>query len=347
MALPVIESFASSDSGGSTTSALDFNMPSGTVAGSWLLIIAGNDDTGSMNFTATGYTGIQAGGGVSDSQIAFLYGVVTAQNLSNGYITVSMDGGNNEMWGAVLRITGIDETDPVNGSWSGEYAGSVETIGSDELFQIYAPIPTGGKVDCLLIGALAFDGADVGLWRKYLGANASWIFGANHKSGTTGNDASGCWMWTDYDTHGENYSRVTNSSNEVDGNINLGITLNAVQGLNYQETDADSAGTTPTTTFVTEVRGYALTDANAAGTTPITNFDMGATISGVVVSAGQATVDGNGSLLYSLGWTMDANHITMDNNDGNHTMDGYHWDAAQARTLIYNPIRRFLHTIVR
>lgn len=343
MALPVIAATREASTYGITTSVIQCNLPLGTTVDSWYLMIVGNDDTASVNFTCTDYTAIQAGDGTSDAQVGVLYGQVTAANIAAGYVQIYSDGGDNEMWATILRITGVDETDPINGSWSGTYAGSVETIGSDELYQIFAPIPS--VDDCLSIGIVGFDGADVGLWRKYSGSSAAWTFGASLLSGDTGNDASGCWMWADYTTDGEQSSRVTNSSNRVDGNVNLGITLNPVPSANYQETDADAIGTSEAL-GIGQSAGYALTDANS-GSFSASNFNMGGTFPLIATSIGQAVVTSISYLEYTPGWSFDADHFTFDSNDSSHTMDGYHLHETGATSLVYSPNRNFLHTLLR
>lgn len=348
MALPVIESYANSDTAGNTGTNLNCNLPSGTVEGSFLVIIAGNDDTAAQTFSATGFTSaVQTGDATSDATLGILYGLATATTISTGYIDVVASGGANEIWVSILRISGVDEADPINTTYgSGGYTGPYDTIGSDQLYQAYAPAPTGGKPDCLSISAIAFDGGDVGLWRMYNPSNPDWNLGSSLVSGTGGTDASGAWYWTDYDTSGSLSCACTNSSNTVDGYCNGAIVLNAAASANYQNTDIDAAGTS-TASGVTETVGYVLVDANSAGTVVSASFDMGGWLPGNMASSGQATAMAVGSFAYTPGWTMDANHLTMDANNSNHTMDGYHFDPVVSKSLIYSPIRRVLHTLVR
>ena len=149
MAVPVLESWAASNSGGTDVSSLSFTAPSGISAGDLLIIIAcAEDDNTTNTFSATGWTeAYNAGSGTSDAQIGLLWKEATG---SEGNVSVSI-GGSGNMGGWYLRISGANVDSPFD-TESEIDNGSASTHTLTAL--------TTGTDNCFLIGALSFDGGD-------------------------------------------------------------------------------------------------------------------------------------------------------------------------------------------
>jgi hypothetical protein len=291
--VPVIASYTHSDSGGNGVSSLNCTLPSGAVAGSFVGILIGEDETASVTYSATGFVErVNYGDGTSDAQIGFLTGYVTAGHVSDGYITVSSTG-NDEKWATVMRLTDVDESDPINTS-----AGNPGNNGATEY--CWTPTITTTRL-CLVIGAISWDGGDAHPIAIHSGSSQVWKDNGvkTIQSGTSGNDSCGAWAFYRQSAVGGTSSLAFYTSNK-DDSIR---TQFAIQGLAvYEEpTDAEADGTST----AQAVAGPTIpTIANAAGT-----------------STAQETWKD------PRWWTMDlpTAHFTFDD-DTFHTFDGWHQD---------------------
>ena len=333
MAFPVIASSQASDSGGSAVSSLNCTLPSGAVEGSFVIIIVGQDETAAVTFSATSYVEEinESVGGQVDAALGILSGNVTATNASDGYITVSSTG-DDEMWAAVLRITGADETDPIEGTPGQNNTAATTTHTFDT---------TSTSVnECLIIAALSFDGGDGNPFVVDTGVSAAAWDGAtvnNITSGVTGNDAGGCWLQRNLATAGSSEALALTSS-ASDGSVHA---VFAIKEKATSPTEGSSAGAGAATGITDEI--IIASTGSSAGAASLSGDSANYSIT-VGESDGVAVVYGVGS--DATHWTFDANQMTFDDNT-NHTMDGWHSHVAGATSLVYRPNKHFLHTILR
>ena len=196
MAVPVIAARLSSDSGAAPVETLQVDLPSGSVAGSFITIIVGQDETSAVTFSATNFTvRAYAGERESDAQLGVLTGNISAAQALQGYVTVDSTG-DDEMWAEALRITGADETNPTHGT------PETSQIASENVHTAYGNATITTVDDCLVFAALCFDGGD---GNPFAISGTDWSSETiyNIQSGDTGTDCGGCYATHNKATAGQ------------------------------------------------------------------------------------------------------------------------------------------------
>lgn len=203
MAIPVIETWTPNDTGGSAATSITLTKPSGVAAGDLLLLIVGSDRPNSVGWAdVTGWTKfININSNASDANLACYWRI--ADETEGSTIEVGA-GGNYQLYGWYIRISGVDQSTPINVIGTPDYTGATT----------HNPQPIDTTVDdCLAFYALAFDGGDGYTFSE---SNTGWAEVDELQSGTTGNDASGCWGTKDMPSAGSS-GAVTITSTAADG----------------------------------------------------------------------------------------------------------------------------------
>src|SRR5690606_30933526 len=147
---PVIEDFEVSSTTNSTS--LTLTAPSGITAGELLLIIIGDDDEGSSEFSdnVTGWTMLGTSGNTTaDAHIAVYWRIADG---GEGNVTVNPSGTGDDMFGWYIRVSGADTANPFDVSNFTQSSGSASTHN--------IPAVTTTVPNTLAIYGLSFDGAD-------------------------------------------------------------------------------------------------------------------------------------------------------------------------------------------
>jgi len=181
MAVPVVEAFVASDSGGSAVTSLLMTAPSGITSGELLIIIIGNDDTGSADeFTTTpaGWTKLDESGSTSaDAHMGVFYKVASG---SEGNVTINA-ASSDEMMGWYMRLSGADVNTPIQAS-------SFNAAGDSNSHAVTGVTTT--VDDTLVFYGLIFDG---GTGDPFSVSGTGWTESDEHASGTGSADVSGCF----------------------------------------------------------------------------------------------------------------------------------------------------------
>lgn len=191
MAIPVIASSTSTNTGGGTASLLTFTKPAGVANGDLLLLVVGGDADNSGTFqptdTPTGWNLISSASGGADSDIAAFWRIADGTEGATLTITRNSLAGFDELYGWYLRITGADSTTPIN-----------QTGANSGLFDL-AGVTT-DTADCLAFGLLGGDGGDM---FPYSTTSPGWTKFSDQRSGIDGSDASGVIFTKEMATAGD------------------------------------------------------------------------------------------------------------------------------------------------
>lgn len=178
MAIPVIQSFTSADSGGVTSIPVDFVKPSNVAVGDLLVILTGND-AGVGPLVPTGWTEFSTlDGGTSLASFSCIYRIADGTEPA----TQAVETAGGQLWGSYLHITGHDPDNIIDivGTETQTAAAATHTIAS----------VTSVATHSLGFYILAFDGGD---GAPFSVAGDGWVEQADLTSGTGANDACGTW----------------------------------------------------------------------------------------------------------------------------------------------------------
>jgi len=213
-AVPVIEGYQKSDTGGSTETTLTCTAPSGIQAGELLFIFAGSDENGNTDgFSISGWTEIAENGDSStDARIAAYYKTASG---GDGDATLNTTE-SNETWCVYMRISGVDTADPINAQ--SEDGGSCSSFTSCTMSRV-----TTDEDDTLVLVGLSFDGGD---GDPFAVSGTGWTKGDDITSGTRSTEASGVFAYASQESAGTGAS-VTFTPNTTDGAVTIMVALNA------------------------------------------------------------------------------------------------------------------------
>ncbi len=180
--IPVIELWT--EQGDTDPSApITLAKPSGVESGDLLLLIAMNDapDATAFSDNKVGWNFVDTSGNdVSDAHIAVFWRIADGTEGPTETVTSA---GEDEWVGYYLRITGADDTNPIN-VYNFEQSSSVSS-------SHIIPAITSTVDDCLMLYGLSFDGGD---GYTFDVSGTGWSEVDEHQTGTNGaNDASGCF----------------------------------------------------------------------------------------------------------------------------------------------------------
>ena len=180
--VPVIESFTSNSSS-SQDSAITFTKPGSVAVDDLLMVIIGNDDTGSGDEFAApaGWNKIgEPGSGTSDAHVAVFYRLADGtEGATQEFTSDSAD----YLWGYYIRISSVDSSSPLDviGSFYNNSRSSSHVV--TEI--------TTTSVNCLAFTVLGFDGGD-GL--PFVWSGTGWTKEGDIYGGSVGSGgASGTW----------------------------------------------------------------------------------------------------------------------------------------------------------
>lgn len=283
MAVPVVDTggIKQADSGGSTVNSLAVAIPDSLVSGDIWLMIAGNDNSGS---TADVFDAITtpdafvkqavAGDATSDCKVTIFYRV--ADGTESSTVSANDPGTAHEAWRFSARITGVDNTSPIDVTGTEANVGSAGSLAITEVETTQA--------DCLAVYGHAFDGGD---GDPFSVSGTGWAEVDEAASGTTSPDAAGSWGTKDQATAGlTGDATVSNTSNNdghtgiiiafapdaggptpVSGTATYGVTvaINRSTTMSRNAAYTTNSNTARATTFGTMNAGYAWSAAALAG----------------------------------------------------------------------------------
>jgi len=268
---PVIKCWKNTNSGGSTTTSLTIDKPTGASydggddpgninSGDLLIIICGNDDstnTAQWDDSSTKPSGFNLLYTTGNSTIAAHFAVFYRVADTTEGTTVDVPStSSNEMWASYICISG----------WSGDTGDLIVNThaGDGTPTPLYIPAITITTADTLCIALAAFDGADSG--------GFTWTSPYTKReeiySGSGGNDASGTWasrVMTGTGSTGE--AEVTYVSTG-DGMIGLQFGIPPASGLSVS---AATTARTRTTNSTTVSKSRLVASATEARTRTVNN----------------------------------------------------------------------------
>lgn len=156
MAIPVIATQSPNAESGSPTTALTVNKPSGVVSGDLLIIMVVNDENSStpqfddVTNKPTGFTAVGVGGsGNSDCHYGIYWRIADGTEGSSFSCPCAT---SNDMAGICFRITGHDQTSPIDVVGANTQSGAASNVDITEV--------TTTKDNCLVLAMTAYDGGD-------------------------------------------------------------------------------------------------------------------------------------------------------------------------------------------
>jgi len=152
--VPIVESYSTDTTGGTTDTTVSLAMPSGLAAGDLILVIFIDEQSNTNDCPAItspdAYTQITHGNNSADVQAAIYWRIATG---SETWPLVIAGTTGDYAVGWALRISGVDTADPIHqtGSWAG--VGATATSGN-------IPEVTTTVNNCLILAVHGFDGSD-------------------------------------------------------------------------------------------------------------------------------------------------------------------------------------------
>lgn len=286
MAIPVLETdWNANNSGGSLVTSIVLTKPTGTAVDDVLVILVGDDAREGLPHyydTPTGFTEIIASGdGTSDAYIVGFYRV--ADGTEGTTITVTHGGVADALYGWYMRVSGADTTTPINAS--------LATVGAVGLTYTTDGVTT-DEDDCLILGAVAYDGGNGGTF--VLDSGAGWSIVDQENSGTGNNNSSGVFLERDQATSGAGVDFVLSASqNDGWAGIQFAIqpptsSAQTITGAVFTNTNTFGAGTISQVGPDQTITGANFANIQSFGAGTVSQAGADQTITGVVFSNTQS-----------------------------------------------------------
>ncbi|MFH1416049.1 MAG: hypothetical protein ABIH89_08225, partial [Elusimicrobiota bacterium] len=309
-AVPVVEDFEATTSGGAIVNNITLTAPAGITTGELLLLIVGNCDTNTgIRFNAVaGWNKVgESGNATSDSHIAVYWRAAVGGEGNQNVTTV----GNYQIFGWYLRISGALTSGPINVS---NFTQSAASADPHTIPQIQTTVN-----NCLAIYGLSFDGGDGDPYSVTL----PWVESDEQASGTADPGASGCWGTKFQASAGWTGNAIVNPNiSDAAAYFQLAIAPNVTPVLGYDSDNVLGGYTVYTSTIDIFFR---VKDAESDNCTYISGSAQvweSAALGWTDIPGGELSFLTDGTFTTAADWSGEISTVTWDPGEGCDTVNG-------------------------